>query len=86
MRFSRAGWLWLEVGVALMDSDEEVLVARTGLGREPTSEVRGSPVRARDSVGRKHAVHVVVRDGGVGDGGIGSRLRTGNRTKHSTIR
>jgi hypothetical protein len=57
----------LEVGIALVDSDEEALVARTGLNRESTSEVRGSPVRARGSVGgsvgRKHAARVVVRDG-----------------------
>jgi hypothetical protein len=90
MRVSRAGWLWLEVGMALIDSDEEALVARTGLDRESTSEVRGSPVRTRDgigdSVGRKHAACVVVRDGGVGGGVIGSRLGTGDRTKHSTIR
>jgi len=90
IRLSRAGGLWLEVGVALVNSDEDVLVARTGLYRESTSEIRSSPVRARDSVGdsvgRKHAVYVVVREGGVDDGGIGSRLGTGDRTKDSTIR
>jgi hypothetical protein len=76
--------------MTLVDSDEEALVARTGLDRESASEVRGSPVRTRgsigDSVGRKHAAHVVVRDGGMGDGVIGSRLGTGDRTKHSTSR
>jgi hypothetical protein len=90
VRFSRVGGLWLEVGVALVDSDEEALVARTGLYRESTSEVRSSPVRARDSVGDsaggKRAARVVVREGGAGDGGIGSRLGTGDRIKHSTMR
>jgi hypothetical protein len=90
IRVSRAGWLWVEVGITLIDSDEEVLVARTGLYRESASEVRGSPVRTRDSigysVGRKHAVYVVVRDGWVVGGVSGSRLGTGDRTKHSTIR
>ena len=84
MCLGRAGGLRLEVGVAFVDSDEEVLVARTGLYREAASEVRGSPVRARDSegdsVGRRHTC-VVVRDGG-----SGSRLGAGDRTKDSTIR
>ena len=49
--FSRAGVFWLEVFTSLIDSDEEVLVDRTGLNRKAASEVTGSPVRTRDSVG-----------------------------------
>ena len=46
--FSRAGGLWLEVCISLINSHEEVFVARTGLDRKATSQVTGSPVRARE--------------------------------------
>ena len=62
--FSRAGVFWLEICKSLVDSDEEVLVARTGLNRKAASEVTGSPVRTRDSVGDslrgKHTMYIIV--------------------------
>ena len=76
MCFSRAGGLWLEVCVSLVDSNEEVLVARTGLNRKATSEVTGSPVRARDSVGYslrgKHARFIIIRERGWMKEGLGA--------------
>ena len=51
--------------MSLVDSDEEVLVARTGLDRKATSQVTGSPVRARDStrdsLRGKHATCIIIR-------------------------
>jgi len=74
--FGGAGGLWLEVCVAFIDSNEEVLVARTGLDRKATSEVTGSPVRARDSVGdslrRKHAKVIIIRERGWIKEGLGA--------------
>ena len=81
--FGGAGGLWLEVCVAFIDSDEEVLVARTGLNRKATSKVTGSPVRTRDSVGDslrgKHAMHVIVRE----RGGIKKGLGASDGSKNS---
>ena len=57
------------MGVTLIHSNEYVLAARTGLDREATGEVRGSPVRAGDSegdsVGGGHAIVSVIGFGGV---------------------
>ena len=86
MRVSRAGWLWLEVGMALIDSDEEALVARTGLNRKAASEVTGSPVRTRDSVGDslrgKHTMYIIVRE----RGGIKKGLGASDGSQNSTSR
>jgi hypothetical protein len=53
------------VSLVVVDSDEEVLVARTGLDRKATSQVTGSPVRARDStrdsLRGKHATCIIIR-------------------------
>ena len=84
--FSRAGGLWLEVCVSLVDSNEEVLVARTGLNRKAASEVTGSPVRTRDSVGDslrgKHTMYIIVRE----RGGIKKGLGASDGSKDSTRR
>ena len=86
MCFSRAGVLWLEVCISLIDSNEEVLVARTGLNRKAASEVTGSPVRTRDSVGDslrgKHAMYIIVRE----RGGIKKGLGASDGSQNSTSR
>ena len=86
MCFSRAGGLWLEVCIAFVHSNEEVLVARTGLNRKATSEVTGSLVRTRDGAGDslrgKRAMHVIVRE----RGGIKKGLGASGGSKNSTSR
>ena len=90
MCFSRAGGLWLEVCVSLVDSDEEVLVARTGLNRKAASEVTGSPVRTRDSIGDslrgKHAMCIIVRERGGIKKGLGASDGSQNRTSRERSR
>jgi hypothetical protein len=76
----------LEVCVFLIDSDEEVLVARTGLDRKTTSQVTGSPVRTRDSargsIRGEHAMYVIIRE----RGGIKEGLRASDGDKNSASR
>ena len=85
MCFSRAGGLWLEVCIAFVHSNEEVLVARTGLNRKAASEVTGSPVRTRDSVGdsvrRKHAMYIISRERGGIKEGLGASYRSKNSAR-----
>ena len=83
--FSRAGVLWLEVCTSLVNSNEEVLVARTGLNRKAASEVTGSPVRTRDSIGdsvrRKHAICIISRERGGIKKGLGASYGSKNSTR-----
>ena len=86
--FSRAGGLWLEVCIALINSYEEVFVARTGLDRKATSQVTGSPVRAReresvrDSMRGKHAMYIIIRE----RRGINEGVGASDRAKSSASR
>ena len=77
---------WRCLFVSLVDSNEEVLVARTGLNRKAASEVTGSPLRTRDSVGGslrgKHAMYIIVRE----RGGIKKGLGASDGSKDSTRR
>ena len=86
--FSRAGGLRLEVCMSLINSYEEVLVARTGLDRKATSQVTGSPVRAReresmrDSMRGEHAMYIIIRE----RRGINEGVGAGDGAKNSASR
>ena len=45
--FSRAGGLWLEVCIAFVHSNEEVLVSRTGLNRKAFDGLGGTRLTVR---------------------------------------
>ena len=74
--------------MSLINSHEEVFVARTGLDRKATSQVTGSPVRAReresirDSMRGKHAMYIIIRE----RRGINEGVGASDRAKSSASR